>query len=66
MEEVMTLNDIAKYLKLSLPTIRNMVSDQKIPAHKIGRQWRFMRSEIDKWIINQTSMKEKRISKNIK
>ncbi len=59
MEEILTLNEIASYLKVCHQTIRNMIKDKTIPTHQIGRQWKFYKSEIDKWDINQTSMKEK-------
>ena len=44
------LNEIAVYLGVTKDTIRNLLKKNKIPAHKIGRQWRFRKSEVDDWI----------------
>lgn len=51
-ERLMTLGDVAEYLRLSIHTIYKMAQAGRIPAHKVGRQWRFRREEIDKWIID--------------
>lgn len=44
------LNEIAVYLGVTKDTIRNWLKKNTIPAHKIGRQWRFRKSEVDAWI----------------
>ena len=43
-----TVNDVAKYLSLTQETVRTMAREGKIPAFKIGRNWRFRQSEIKK------------------
>ena len=45
-----TIDDIAEYLKVHKDTIRAWIRENKIPAHKIGKQYRFKISEIDEWI----------------
>lgn len=45
----MTLEEVAKYLKLKPQTIYTWAQDGKIPAAKLGKEWRFRRSVIDKW-----------------
>jgi len=45
--EVTTAKDVAEYLKLKERTVNNLAMKGKLPAVKIGRQWRFRRSQID-------------------
>ena len=49
MEDIMTLEEVAKYLKLKPQTIYAWAQDGKIPAAKLGKEWRFKKSIIDKW-----------------
>jgi excisionase family DNA binding protein len=49
-DEVMTLKDLAGYLKIPVSTIYKFVREGKIPAQKVGRQWRFSKSAIDHWL----------------
>ena len=51
-DEVMTLKDLAGYLKIPASTIYKFVRENKIPAQKIGRQWWFSKSAIDRWSGN--------------
>jgi len=52
-ESWMTVRDVAKYLQLSMDMIYKMAQQGKIPASKIGAQWRFKREEIDEWVRAQ-------------
>ncbi len=49
MDDIMTLEEVAKYLKLKPQTIYAWVQDGKIPAAKLGKEWRFKKTLIDKW-----------------
>jgi excisionase family DNA binding protein len=49
MEDIMTLEEVAKYLKLKPPTIYTWAQGEKIPAAKLGKEWRFKKSIIEKW-----------------
>nr|BDT27411.1 helix-turn-helix domain-containing protein [Bacteriovorax sp. HI3] len=42
--------EVAHYLGISKETIYRWLEAEKIPAHKIGKQWKFQISEIDTWI----------------
>ncbi len=53
MERWLTLEQIAEYLQMSTSSIYKMAQKGKIPAYKVGRQWRFRKEEIDKWIEKQ-------------
>ncbi len=47
--EAYTAEEIAEYLKLHPYTIRRLARENKIPAFRVGGQWRFRRDEIDFW-----------------
>ena len=44
------LEEIATYLGVNKDTIRKWIKKTDIPAHKIGRQWKFKLSEVDAWV----------------
>jgi len=50
MEKWLTLEQIAEYLQMSISSIYKMAQAGKIPAYKVGRQWRFKKEEIDQWV----------------
>ena len=52
MDQDMLLNvkQVAQYLQLKESTIYSWAQDGKIPAIKIGRTWRFRRSDLDAWL----------------
>ncbi len=45
----MTLEEVAGYLKLKPQTIYTWAQDGKIPAAKLGKEWRFRKTVIDRW-----------------
>jgi DNA binding domain, excisionase family len=49
------LEELAEYLGVNKDTIRNWIKKTDIPAHKIGRQWKFKLSEVDEWIKSGNS-----------
>ena len=49
-EEIMTIEEVAKYLRVKKRTIYDWVKNGKIPAVKTVGQWRFKREKIDKWL----------------
>ena len=49
MDNWLILEQIAEYLQKSTSSIYKKAQTSKIPAYKIGRQWRFKREEIDSW-----------------
>ena len=50
MDDILTLEELAEYLKISKPTLYKMVENGKIPALKLANQWRFKKEDIDKWL----------------
>ena len=51
-DNVMTIDDLAKYLKLSTSTLYKLCAEGKVPGTKIGRHWRFRKDIIDNWLGN--------------
>jgi PTS system nitrogen regulatory IIA component len=49
-QEIMTLAELANYLKVAEKTVVRMARDGKIPGTKVASQWRFMRSMVDQWL----------------
>ena len=49
--DIMTLEEVAQYLKLKPQTIYTWAQEKKIPAAKLGKEWRFRKSIIDEWIL---------------
>ena len=44
------IDQAASYMGVSKETIRNWIKKTDIPAHKIGKLWKFKQSELDEWI----------------
>lgn len=51
--EILTLDEVAAYLKAGKRTIYRLAAANKIPAFKVGGTWRFRKSDIDAWIAVQ-------------
>ena len=45
-----SMNEIAEHLGISRDTVLNWINDKKMPAHKVGRLWKFKVSEVDEWV----------------
>ena len=48
--EILTLEEVAAYLKAGKRTVYRLAQKGEIPAFKLGGTWRFRRSELDRWI----------------
>jgi excisionase family DNA binding protein len=53
--EILTIAEVAGYLKVAERTVYRLAGAHKIPAFKVGGAWRFSKSEIDRWIKTQTA-----------
>jgi excisionase family DNA binding protein len=49
-EKWSSIEEIAEHIQVHRDTIRIWIRRGEIPAHKIGKQWRFKISEIDEWV----------------
>jgi excisionase family DNA binding protein len=50
MTELMTVEEVADYLRVTKKTIYRLLTQNKIPATKVGHQWRFDKAAIDEWL----------------
>lgn len=50
MEDWIGIETAANYLDVTKDTIRNWIKKTDIPAHKIGKLWKFKRVELDAWV----------------
>ena len=48
--EILTLKEVAEYLKLAEKTAYRLVAEGKLPGFKVGGSWRFKESDIESWI----------------
>lgn len=51
--DILTLEELHGYLKIPKPTLYSLAQEGRIPAAKVGKHWRFRRSEIDTWLKAQ-------------
>jgi excisionase family DNA binding protein len=52
--EIMTIQEVAEYLKLYEKTAYRLASEGEIPGFKVGGSWRFRRQDIEHWIARKT------------
>ena len=55
-EDLLTTEQVARYLKVDKLTIYRLVAQRKLPAFKVGNQWRFKREMIDSWLTKNMNM----------
>ena len=58
-DDILTIEEVAKYLRVSERTVYDWAQKGEIPAGKIGTVWRFKRSEIEKWVNERLSSNTK-------
>lgn len=58
-DEMMTVKELARYLKINEKTIYKLLKNGNIPASKIGGTWRFKKSIIEGWLEKEHKEREK-------
>ncbi len=48
----LSVDEIAKHLGISKDTVYTWVAKRKMPAHKVGKLWKFKIQEIDTWVLD--------------
>ena len=51
--EILTIEEVAAYLRLTPQTIYKWAQEKRIPAAKLGKEWRFRKSIVDQWLDEQ-------------
>ena len=49
-ETFLTTEEVLEYLQVNLRTVYRLIKAGKIPAVRVGRQWRFRKRDIDGWL----------------
>lgn len=49
------IEEAANFLGVTKDTIRNWIKKNNIPAHKIGKLWKFRKSELNEWVLSGKS-----------
>ena len=62
----MTLEEVAAYLRLKPQTIYTWAQEKKIPAAKLGKEWRFKKSIIDEWFVQHIDEKFDNVVQKVK
>ena len=61
--EVMNIRQASQYLGISADTLYKYVSEEKIPAFKLGNRWKFKKTRLDQWMDEQSTVREERRKK---
>ena len=61
MAELMTLEEVAQYLRVTEKTIYRLLDKRGVPAARVGHQWRFDKAVIDTWLRQSSTEAEARI-----
>ena len=51
--DILTVQELHGYLKIPKPTLYALAQNGRIPAAKVGKHWRFRRTDIDEWLKAQ-------------
>jgi excisionase family DNA binding protein len=49
--DVLTARDVAEFLRIPVSTVYDLARRGVLPAHRVGRAWRFLRQEIEEWLV---------------
>ena len=52
-DQILTLKEVAEYLKLAEKTAYRLAAEGKLPGFKVGGSWRFKQEDVENWIEEQ-------------
>ena len=58
-EQLLTLQQVAKYLNVDKFTVYRLLAEKELPAFKVGNQWRFKRKLIENWLKKNANVGRK-------
>jgi excisionase family DNA binding protein len=58
MQDVLTVDEAAAFLRCSPDTVKRQAREGRLPAAKIGRAWRFRRTDLDRWLAEGGTRRE--------
>jgi len=62
-EMLLTTEQVAEYLKVDKFTVYRLVKQRKMPAFKVGSQWRYKKKLIDAWLLENSNMSGRKSTK---
>ncbi len=60
MREVMDIREASQYLGVSRETLYKYISEERLPAFKLGNRWKFKKTVLDRWMEKQSTRHEER------
>ena len=57
-DEIMTIREVATYLRIKEKTAYRLAAEGKIPSFKVGSSWRFRRNQIEAWIDDRSKSRK--------
>jgi excisionase family DNA binding protein len=67
LKEVMTLREASQYLGISPDTLYKYLSEDRIPAFKLGNRWRFKKDLLDRWMEKKSErVLEPKVERRVK
>ena len=54
-ERWLSVDELASYLGIKRDTVYKWIARRSLPAHKVGRLWKFLTSEVDRWVKKGTA-----------
>ena len=58
-DEILTLKEVATYLKLAEKTAYRLAAEGKLPGFKVGGSWRFKKADVENWIEQRKTNEKK-------
>ena len=56
-DEILTAAETCHYLKITPRTLYRYLQDRQMPAFKLGKEWRFVRSDLEQWIRRRVAVR---------
>ena len=57
----LSVEEIAAYLGIKRETLYKWLAEKNMPAHKVGRLWKFRKDEIDEWVMTGEADSRKKV-----
>lgn len=59
--DLLTVAESCRYLKVTPRTLYRYIQDRYMPAFKLGKEWRFVRSDLDLWLRSRSSVQHRSV-----
>ncbi len=59
-DELLTAAETCRYLKIAPRTLYRYIQERHMPAFKLGKEWRFVRSDLEQWIRRRVTVRRRR------